>query len=55
MNLLEHGALPTSRHELNQLNDTLLYGSSNLSFDENEIIFKAVHQFIIETKRFDMN
>ena len=31
---------------------TLLYGDANLSHDENLVIFSAVHEFILETRRF---
>ena len=32
--------------------DNLLYGSENLTNDENEKIFLAVQEFIIKSKRF---
>ena len=32
---------------------TLLYGDCSMSLDQNKIIFSSVHQFIIDTKRFD--
>ena len=30
----------------------LLYGDSNLSDTDNELVFKAVHKYIHQTKRF---
>ena len=30
----------------------LLYGDSNLSDTNNELVFKAVHRYIHQTKRF---
>ena len=33
---------------------TLLFGDQNLSTEDNFIIFRAVHRFIKETKRFDI-
>lgn len=32
--------------------NVLLYGESTLSFSDNKVIFKAVHTFITESKRF---
>ncbi|MCG8048301.1 MAG: reverse transcriptase family protein [Candidatus Thiodiazotropha endolucinida] len=34
---------------------TLLFGDSNFSKEENERIFDAVHKYIIQSKRFDIN
>ena len=30
----------------------LLYGSRNLKYDQNEVIFNAAHRFIAQSKRF---
>ena len=30
----------------------ILYGDSNLSDTDNELVFKAVHKYINQTKRF---
>ena len=46
---------PMSNREFKALNEVLLCGSVNLSFDENCEIFKAVHIFIGKSKRFDTN
>ena len=34
--------------------NTILFGDSNLTLDENKIIFKSVHEFIKMSKRFDV-
>ena len=34
--------------------NTLLYGSSNLTYEENAHIFNAVYKYFLDTKRFDM-
>ena len=46
---------PITRQEFRKLTDILLYGSSELSYGENVELFKAVHEFIRDSKRFDMN
>ena len=46
---------PISRRDLNCLNNALLYGSSVCALDVNVNLFGAVHRFILDTKRFDMN
>jgi len=32
---------------------TLLTGSEDLSLEENRLVFDAVHEYILETQRFD--
>ena len=43
---------PRSKAELTKLNALLLYGDTNLSDDDNITLFKAVHKYIVDTKRF---
>ena len=45
---------PRSMYEFRALTDVFLYGSNLLSFDENGLLFKAVHTFIYDSKRFDI-
>ena len=33
--------------------NTLLFGDLNLPLEDNVTIFKAVHQYILSTRRFD--
>ena len=33
--------------------NTLLYGDPNITFEQNKILFEAVHKYITETHRFD--
>ena len=35
--------------------DILLFGSNDLSYEENLVIFDAVHNFISQSKRFILN
>jgi len=47
--------LYNSVQSINAFNlDTLLFGSDELTFDENAIVFEAVHEYIVSTKRFDI-
>jgi len=34
--------------------ESLLFGSNELTYDENVLVFKAVHKYIVSTKRFDI-
>ena len=40
---------------LKLLNSIVLFGSELLSYDDNIVLFKAIHYYIADTKRFDMN
>ena len=57
MNISEmHAKLVVSYYSLNFLPlrlEILLYGNSNLTDAENEIIFESVHIFIKNSNRFD--
>ena len=46
---------PTTRNDFHELNSIFLCGSNALSFDENVLLFKAIHMFICTSKRFDSN
>ena len=46
---LQNSVLPLASFTV----ETLLFGSKNCTFKENEDIFKAVHTYIIKTARFD--
>ena len=35
--------------------NTYLFGNSNLSREENEMMFDVVHKYIIQTQTFDVN
>lgn len=45
---------PHTRTAFRRLNSILLLGSDTLSFDDNVLVFKAVHAYICDTKRFDI-
>ena len=45
---------PASRTDFSAFTNLLLFGSELLSFDENIAMFKAVHEYIYRTKRFEM-
>ena len=41
-------------HISNNINvRTLLYGDPNITFDQNVLLFEAIHKYIMETHRFD--
>jgi hypothetical protein len=46
---------PTTSQGFNALVSIFLYGSSSLSFDENISLFKSIHTFIRNSKRFEIN
>ena len=45
---------PVTKNEFKDLVDLYLHGSLFLTFEENAQVFKAVHTYILDTKRFDM-
>lgn len=46
---------PNNKRGLKDLSHVLLYGSDALSYDENAFLFRAVHAYICDTKRFDID
>ena len=47
--------VPITKRDYKILNDIVLYGSLDLSYEENVKLFKAVHEFICDSKRFNKN